>query len=181
MLVKLGAGHRRHMNVCDQAIGFAEMRRREEIGCRRERFDTVAPRPHKPSQGVAKEPVILDDRDQSRFGHTVSNTSIEPAIPATLLAVVPVSEFDNRNLRPRVPLGNANAHKFWFRRRPELRYSAPGIQPNPGYLACKLWSMPLKSHGAKDCYSRPQIGNTRRTARPLRTSGRRQRIISVIF
>ncbi len=109
MSVKLGSGHYRHLNVCDQAIGFAEMRRREEIDCRRERLDVVAPRPHESCHGVAKEPVILDDRHQSRFRHTVSNTSIEPAILATLLAVVPAGEFDNRKLRPRVPWGNATA------------------------------------------------------------------------
>ena len=100
MPVKLGTGHRRHLNVCDQAINFTEMRRREKIGCRWERLDVVAPRPHEPCHGGAKEQVILDDRDQSRFRHTVSSTSIEPAIHATLLAVVPAGGFNSRKLRP---------------------------------------------------------------------------------
>ena len=43
MSVKLGTGYSRHLNVSDQAIGFAEMSRRKEIGCRRERLDVVAP------------------------------------------------------------------------------------------------------------------------------------------
>src|SRR6516162_7157675 len=86
MSVKLGSGHRRHLNICDQASGLVEMRRREEIGWRRERLGTVTPRPHKPSHGFAKEGIILDDRDQCWFGHAVSNNSL-PAIHATLHSV----------------------------------------------------------------------------------------------
>src|ERR1700692_4385033 len=43
------------------------------------------------------------------FGILFSNASIKLAIHATLLAVTSAGEFDNPNLRPRVPLSNANA------------------------------------------------------------------------
>jgi len=95
MSVKLGSGHPGHLNIRDQASGFGEKRRREEIGGRRERLDGVTPRPHKPSHGVAKESIILDDRNQYRCRHTVSNDSIEPAIHATPLSVAPAGEFSN--------------------------------------------------------------------------------------
>src|SRR5258706_14460309 len=79
------------------------------------------------------------------------------------LFVVFAGEFDNRNLRPRVPPGNAMPHKFWFSPRREFRNRAPGMQPNHSYSAVsarKPWSMPRKSYGGKGGYSRPQIGIT---------------------
>ena len=45
MFVELNTSHSRHLNVGDQARGCREERRCQEIGCRRERFDSVAQRP----------------------------------------------------------------------------------------------------------------------------------------
>jgi hypothetical protein len=64
VFVQLDAGHRRHMDVCDQAGRFDEARGSEEIRRRRESLDVVVQRPHEPSHGVAKVPIILNDRDQ---------------------------------------------------------------------------------------------------------------------
>jgi hypothetical protein len=52
------------MDVSDQAGGFDEARGCEEIGCRRESLNSVAQRTHEPSHGLAKELIILNDRDQ---------------------------------------------------------------------------------------------------------------------
>jgi hypothetical protein len=68
------------MDVSDQAGRFDEMRGCEEIGWRRERLDAVAQRPDEPSHRVAKELIILNDRDQWRFLHKASGSSLEPAI-----------------------------------------------------------------------------------------------------
>jgi hypothetical protein len=80
--IELESGHRRHMDVSDQAGGLDETGGLEEISCRRETLDSVAQRPHEPSHGLAKEPIIFDDRDQWRFLHTASGSSHQPAIPA---------------------------------------------------------------------------------------------------
>ena len=53
--------HRRHMDVNDQAGGFGEARRCEEIGCRRKGHDVVAKRSHEPPHGFAKELIVLDE------------------------------------------------------------------------------------------------------------------------
>jgi hypothetical protein len=62
--VQFEPGHRRHMDVSDQAGCFDETRGSEEIGCRRESLDAVPQRSHEPSHGIAKVLIILDDRDQ---------------------------------------------------------------------------------------------------------------------
>jgi signal transduction histidine kinase len=64
VFVELDSGHRRHMDVSDQAGGFGETRGCEEIGSRRESLDAVAQRPHEPSHRLAKQLVVLDQRDQ---------------------------------------------------------------------------------------------------------------------
>jgi hypothetical protein len=64
MSVELESGHRRHMDVGDQAGGFDETRGGEEIGCGRESLNGVAKRPQEPSHGVAKELIIINDRHQ---------------------------------------------------------------------------------------------------------------------
>src|SRR5712671_5457030 len=46
--VELNAGHRRHMNVGDQACCFGETRGSEKIGCRCEILDGIAQRRHEP-------------------------------------------------------------------------------------------------------------------------------------
>ena len=69
MSVKLKSSHSRHLNVGDQARGCSEERRCQEIGCRGERFDGVAQRPHELSHGFAKGLIVFDDRDQCAFGH----------------------------------------------------------------------------------------------------------------
>ena|SRR4029077_2322148 len=62
--VEFDSGHRRHMDVSDQAGSFVHTRGCEEIGCRRESLNGVAQRPHEPLHGLAKELIILNDRDQ---------------------------------------------------------------------------------------------------------------------
>jgi hypothetical protein len=64
VFVQLDAGHRRHVDVGDQAGRFDETRGSEEIRGRWESLDVVAQRPHEPSHRVAKVPIILNDRDQ---------------------------------------------------------------------------------------------------------------------
>ena len=59
--VELESGHRRHMDVSDQAGSLDETGGCEEISCRRETLDSVAERSHEPSHGVAKELIIFDD------------------------------------------------------------------------------------------------------------------------
>jgi hypothetical protein len=62
--VQLVSVHPGHIDVSDQADGFTETRRCEEIRCRREGLDGIAERPHEPSHGFEKVPIIVDDRDQ---------------------------------------------------------------------------------------------------------------------
>jgi PAS domain S-box-containing protein len=62
--VEVDSCHCRHLDVGDQARGFIPPMGREEIGGRSERLDSVAKRPHEPSHGLAKELIIVDDRDQ---------------------------------------------------------------------------------------------------------------------
>jgi hypothetical protein len=73
--VELDAGHRRHMDISDQAGGFDETRGRDQISGGRESLDGVAQRPHEPSHGLAKELIIINDQDQWRFRHTASGSS----------------------------------------------------------------------------------------------------------
>src|SRR5882757_1421794 len=75
--VELDTGHRGHMDVGDQACGFGKTRGSEEIGCRCEILDGIAQRRHEPPRGRAKESVIVNDRDEWRFRHTVSGSSPE--------------------------------------------------------------------------------------------------------
>ena len=69
MSVKLNAGHSGHLNVSDQAGGFRNERRRQEIGCRGKRFDRVAQRPYEFLHGFSKGLIILDDRYQWMLRH----------------------------------------------------------------------------------------------------------------
>jgi hypothetical protein len=98
MLVEFDSGHRRHMDVSDQAGRFDDTRRCEEIGCRRESLDGVTQRPHEPSHGLAKEPIIFDDRNQHRFRHAASAGSLVAAI----LAAPTMPSRPSRTLRQKV-------------------------------------------------------------------------------
>jgi signal transduction histidine kinase len=62
--VEVDSGHSRHLDVGDQARGFSQAIGREEMGGRVESLDSEAQRPHEPSQGLAKELIIIDDRNQ---------------------------------------------------------------------------------------------------------------------
>jgi hypothetical protein len=77
VLVELESGHRGHMDVGDQAGSFDEEWRCEEIGRRWESLDAIAERPHEPSHGLAKEPIVFDDRDQWQYRHTASDRSLK--------------------------------------------------------------------------------------------------------
>ena len=59
--MELNSSHSGHLDVGDQAGGFGEERRFQEIGCRRERFDGVAQRRYEVSHGFAKRLIIIDD------------------------------------------------------------------------------------------------------------------------
>jgi hypothetical protein len=61
--VEFAPGHRRHVDVGDQAGRFDETRGCEEIGRRWKSLDGIAQRPHEPSYGIAKEPIIFNDRN----------------------------------------------------------------------------------------------------------------------
>src|ERR1700704_4658643 len=58
--VELEPGHRGHMDVGNQAVGFDKARGGEEIGRRRKSLDAIAQRPHEPSHGLAKELIIFN-------------------------------------------------------------------------------------------------------------------------
>ena len=62
--VEFDSGHRGHMDVGDYAGGFDKTRGCEEIGRGRKSLDAIAERPHEPSHRLAKELIILDDRNQ---------------------------------------------------------------------------------------------------------------------
>jgi hypothetical protein len=61
--------HGRHMDVGDQAGCFGKPRRREKFCCRREGVDRMAERSHEPAHGLAKEPIVIDDRNQYLLHH----------------------------------------------------------------------------------------------------------------
>ena len=65
--VEFDPGHRRHMDVGDQASRFGETRGCEEIGRRWKSLDGIAQRPHEPSHGLAKEPIIFNDAKPIAF------------------------------------------------------------------------------------------------------------------
>jgi len=69
-----------HMDVSDQAGGLVETARCEKIGRRWESFGGVTQRSHEPSQGLAKEFIILDDRDQWRFGQSALLHRARPSL-----------------------------------------------------------------------------------------------------
>jgi hypothetical protein len=77
VFVEFNSGHRRHMDVGNQACGFGKTRGSEEIGCRCEILNGIAQRRHEPPRGRAKELVIVNDRDEWRFRHAVSGSSPE--------------------------------------------------------------------------------------------------------
>jgi hypothetical protein len=80
--VEFDPGHRRHMDVSDEASCLREMRRCEEIGCRQENLNGVILRSHEPSHRLATKLIILNDRDQWRF--KTSGILLEPVIRAPL-------------------------------------------------------------------------------------------------
>jgi hypothetical protein len=80
--VEFDPGHRRHVDVGNQAGRFGETGGCEEIGCRRKGLDSIAQRPHEPSHGFAEEPIIFNDGNQWLFHHADSGSSLEPAVRA---------------------------------------------------------------------------------------------------
>jgi hypothetical protein len=80
--IKLDPGHRRHINVSDQAGRFTETSGGKEIGRRWKNLDGMAQRPQEPSHGLAKEPIIFNDRNQQLFHHAAFGSSLEPAAQA---------------------------------------------------------------------------------------------------
>src|SRR5215831_10087694 len=80
--VELNPRHPRYVDVGDQAGRFIETRGCEEFGRRWKGLDGIAKRPHEPSHGVAKEPIIFNDRNQLLFHHDACGNSLEPAMRA---------------------------------------------------------------------------------------------------
>jgi hypothetical protein len=62
--VEFESCHRGHMDVGDQAGGVDKARGCEEICRRWENLDAETQRPHEPSHRLAKELIVLDDRNQ---------------------------------------------------------------------------------------------------------------------
>src|SRR5262249_28064970 len=73
--VKLDPGHGRHVDVGDQAGPFGETGGGKETGCRWKSLDRIAQRPHESSHGVAKEPIIFNDRNQLLCHHAAPGIS----------------------------------------------------------------------------------------------------------
>jgi hypothetical protein len=59
--VELDPGHRRHIDVGDQARCLGETRGCEEIVRRWKSLDCTAQRPHEPAHGLAKELIICNN------------------------------------------------------------------------------------------------------------------------
>ena len=113
MSMELGAGHPRHLDVGNQAGGFDETWGRKEIGRRWEYLDGVAQRPHQPFHRLAKELIILNNRDQYRFRHRASRQSARTRHNDSALAAArELHSFrqEDRRSNPRVT-------KLWFSRR----------------------------------------------------------------
>ena len=62
--VEVDSGHAWHLDVRDQARRFTQAMGSEEIGGRAKNLDGVAQRPHEPSNRLAKELIIINDRNQ---------------------------------------------------------------------------------------------------------------------
>src|SRR6516165_6533121 len=88
MFVELNASHSGHLNVSDQTGGFRKERRRQEIGCRGERFDRVTQRPYEFLHGFSKGLIILDDRYQWMLRHRGFLSAGIPAFPSRLQPTV---------------------------------------------------------------------------------------------
>src|ERR1700730_10411426 len=87
MFLELNPGHSRHLDVSDQAVGFREERRCQDISCGRERFDSVAQQAHEFSHGFAKGLIILDDRYQFTWhrgfqANSLTLTMAAPPLPS---------------------------------------------------------------------------------------------------
>src|SRR5262249_53973134 len=108
MPVKLNAGHSWHLNVSHQASGFRKERRRQEIGCRGERFDRVAQRSYEFLHGFSKGLVILDDRYQGMLRHRGFLTLANRRSYRAGSQLFNVGEGGQQS--------NAGSHKRWLRR-----------------------------------------------------------------
>jgi hypothetical protein len=110
VFVELNSSHSRHLDIGDQAGSFRKERRCEEIGCRRERFDSVTQQPYEFFHGFSKELIILDDRYQWMLRHRDFSA---PAIPAS-----PVRRacMQLGNVGGPSRQSNAGDRKRWFRR-----------------------------------------------------------------
>lgn len=62
--MQLKAGHMRHMDVRDQAVGMAHGIRRQEILCGREGLDCEPERVYQRCDGYANILIIINDRNE---------------------------------------------------------------------------------------------------------------------
>jgi hypothetical protein len=106
------------MDVSYQASRFDETRGCEKIGCRGESLDGVPQRPHEPSHGLAKEPIIFDDRHQYLFRHAASASSLVSAIPGGFQQCCRARSLPCAKERRQ---GNASASKRWLMLGREFR------------------------------------------------------------
>src|SRR6266545_8077670 len=103
--VELNAGHRGHMDVGDQACGFGKTWGSEEIGCRCEILDGIAPRRHEPPHGRAIESIIVNDRDEWRLRHGASVSSLDQISPRPLSSSITCERIPAGAISVRVNFG----------------------------------------------------------------------------
>ena len=122
---ELNTGHPRHVDVSNEAGGFNETRRREEIGCRRVNLDIVAQRSHEPSHGIAKGRIILNDRYQRSFRHAVSQRFVRARKSGTPNSVA-IRDANSIGASNGAVGAMAGPCKSWLRSERDFPSSAPG-------------------------------------------------------
>jgi hypothetical protein len=112
IFVELNSSHSRHLDVGDQAGSFRKERRCQEIGCRGERFDSVAQQCYEFSHGFSKGLIILDNRYQWMLRHRGFHAIFSaPAIPAFPMRRACMQL---HNVGERSRQSNAGADKPWL-------------------------------------------------------------------
>src|SRR5262245_7341251 len=84
VVVEFEPGHRRHVDIGDQAGRFGKTRGCEEIRRRWKSLDGIAQGPHEPSHGFATEPIIFNDRNQWHVRRAAPGSSLAPTMRAPL-------------------------------------------------------------------------------------------------
>lgn len=88
--MELEPRHDRHVDVGDQTGCFGEARGREKFGCRRKNLDSIAQRPHEPTHGLTKGPIIFNNRHQYLVHHASKAIRRPVARAASYATTVPL-------------------------------------------------------------------------------------------